>query len=692
MVEESNREDDDVVPQKRAVRLCDVCQEQPFKYRCPRCSFRTCCLACSKLHKEQQNCNGQRSPDSFGTIKRLADFTASTALNDQKFLETVKDGAINVANAASSCTDVPTVVRSPQKQPAREGYGQQLNGVSDQQLNGISDQQLNSISDQQSNCITSPPRDAFEQDSSFIIDKQNPSQKVEENGFDKELGPGSSSQRNGQCDKHETVKDGAINVANAASSCTDVPTVVRSPQKQPAREGYGQQLNGVSDQQLNGISDQQLNSISDQQSNCITSPPRDAFEQDSSFIIDKQNPSQKVEENGFDKELGPGSSSQRNGQCDKHEEIATAESVDGETRTVENRSNEGHLTPKQRYLCTNAHRRRIWLTISTDKEEGASRHEQFSDTIFWTMVLIFRREEGEGVDKRIVDYTFTANNIPDSIAVATLLRQFLKPKKFGPVVNRDDLDAEKMAPFQEAGIEHVLVYMPVPMNDKKRFYVVDPSKKILDNLRNRFIVDHPTFIITLDNQCNDYVTLSEQEAQELREAQRQRKRENDLARGLNRNSFGNQRGGFSRGRFHPRGGFGRGGFDRGGFGGRDRGRNDGMNGWKRSFDGGRGSGWRNGGPPWKCGRGGMRGGRGYDEWDSRNMDPLEMSPEALTAAESSRSQFRAAPRDDPLIDAWCEAIGKSPQKTSKVEPASPMIATSVVQQEPQSPSFKELRN
>ncbi|VDM40816.1 unnamed protein product [Toxocara canis] len=575
MVEESNREDDDVVPQKRAVRLCD--------------------------------CNGQRSPDSFGTIKRLADFTASTALNDQKFLETVKDGAINVANAASSCTDVPTVVRSPQKQPAREGCGQQLNGVSDQQLNGISDQQLNSISDQQSNCITSPPRDAFEQDSSFIIDKQNPSQKVEENGFDKELGPGSSSQRNGQCDKHE--------------------------------------------------------------------------------------------------------------------EIATAESVDGETRTVENRSNEGHLTPKQRYLCTNAHRRRIWLTISTDKEEGASRHEQFSDTIFWTMVLIFRREEGEGVDKRIVDYTFTANNIPDSIAVATLLRQFLKPKKFGPVVNRDDLDAEKMAPFQEAGIEHVLVYMPVPMNDKKsserlnlemewvnvfftlvglnvgdiarvlgRFYVVDPSKKILDNLRNRFIVDHPTFIITLDNQCNDYVTLSEQEAQELREAQRQRKRENDLARGLNRNSFGNQRGGFSRGRFHPRGGFGRGGFDRGGFGGRDRGRNDGMNGWKRSFDGGRGSGWRNGGPPWKCGRGGMRGGRGYDEWDSRNMDPLEMSPEALTAAESSRSQFRAAPRDDPLIDAWCEAIGKSPQKTSKVEPASPMIATSVVQQEPQSPSVKELRN
>ncbi|VDK26283.1 unnamed protein product [Anisakis simplex] len=139
--------------------------------------------------------------------------------------------------------------------------------------------------------------------------------------------------------------------------------------------------------------------------------------------------------------------------------------------------NDHPLTRKQHYLCSNANRRRIWLTISRDKEEGASRHEQFSDTIFWTIRLIFRREVkasegGDEKERNTVDYIYTANNIPESIAVATLLKQFLKPKKIGPVVNRDELDADKMLPFQEAGIDNLLVYMPVPMEDKQRLLFI----------------------------------------------------------------------------------------------------------------------------------------------------------------------------------------------------------------------------
>lgn len=43
--------------------------------------------------------------------------------------------------------------------------------------------------------------------------------------------------------------------------------------------------------------------------------------------------------------------------------------------------------------------------------------------------MIFRREEGEGVEKRNIEYEYTVNNIPESISVTTLLRQFIKPKK-----------------------------------------------------------------------------------------------------------------------------------------------------------------------------------------------------------------------------------------------------------------------
>lgn len=61
--------------------------------------------------------------------------------------------------------------------------------------------------------------------------------------------------------------------------------------------------------------------------------------------------------------------------------------------------------------------------------DECSRHEQFSDTIYWTITLIFRREEGESSDKQIIDYNYEVKRIPESIAVATLLRQFIKPRK-----------------------------------------------------------------------------------------------------------------------------------------------------------------------------------------------------------------------------------------------------------------------
>uniref|UniRef100_A0A158Q376 HIT-type domain-containing protein n=1 Tax=Dracunculus medinensis TaxID=318479 RepID=A0A158Q376_DRAME len=172
-------------------------------------------------------------------------------------------------------------------------------------------------------------------------------------------------------------------------------------------------------------------------------------------------------------------------------------------------------TPVQRYLLNNARRRRIWLTITANKE---SRHEQFSDTIFWSILLIFRREINKDGEKGVVDYNFSVNNIPESISLKTLIRQFIKPKKIGPVVNKDELDEEKLLPFQDAGMDRLMIYMPVPIS-------------ILDNLRNRFIIDHPTFIITLDDQFNDYVMLSEQESQEMREKQRQQERNNDFNRG-----------------------------------------------------------------------------------------------------------------------------------------------------------------
>ena len=53
-------------------RRCEVCQDSPFKYRCPRCSVKSCSLPCVKQHKLISGCNGQRDKTAFVP---LVDFT-----------------------------------------------------------------------------------------------------------------------------------------------------------------------------------------------------------------------------------------------------------------------------------------------------------------------------------------------------------------------------------------------------------------------------------------------------------------------------------------------------------------------------------------------------------------------------------------------------------------------------------------
>lgn len=40
------------------VDVCEVCQKQEFKYRCPRCLKKTCSVRCAKDHKEKDSCTG----------------------------------------------------------------------------------------------------------------------------------------------------------------------------------------------------------------------------------------------------------------------------------------------------------------------------------------------------------------------------------------------------------------------------------------------------------------------------------------------------------------------------------------------------------------------------------------------------------------------------------------------------------
>ncbi|KAL3481271.1 hypothetical protein BJX99DRAFT_253927 [Aspergillus californicus] len=56
--------------------LCAICHIQPPKYRCPRCSTRTCSLPCTRRHKLWSECSGIRDPAAYMRRNELSSESA----------------------------------------------------------------------------------------------------------------------------------------------------------------------------------------------------------------------------------------------------------------------------------------------------------------------------------------------------------------------------------------------------------------------------------------------------------------------------------------------------------------------------------------------------------------------------------------------------------------------------------------
>ncbi|KAI8453989.1 hypothetical protein BY996DRAFT_7123072 [Phakopsora pachyrhizi] len=72
--------------QTQTAQICDQCQSEPFKYRCPACSIITCSLDCSKLHKLQKNCNGKRNRVQHIPINK---YSWGSLMQDFSYLEDI---------------------------------------------------------------------------------------------------------------------------------------------------------------------------------------------------------------------------------------------------------------------------------------------------------------------------------------------------------------------------------------------------------------------------------------------------------------------------------------------------------------------------------------------------------------------------------------------------------------------------
>ncbi|MEW5302771.1 MAG: hypothetical protein WDW38_004117 [Sanguina aurantia] len=80
-------EEDAAPPPAAAPKQCEVCGTAASKYCCPRCSRRTCSLACSNQHKSVDACSGTRDRTAFVTMQQFDD---RTLMSDYRLLEDVQ--------------------------------------------------------------------------------------------------------------------------------------------------------------------------------------------------------------------------------------------------------------------------------------------------------------------------------------------------------------------------------------------------------------------------------------------------------------------------------------------------------------------------------------------------------------------------------------------------------------------------
>jgi hypothetical protein len=74
--QEQEQEDEAAgAPFPPAPQPCDVCGEQPHKYRCPGCGVRSCGLPCVQRHKAASGCSGKRDRLAFVPLSEFEDRT-----------------------------------------------------------------------------------------------------------------------------------------------------------------------------------------------------------------------------------------------------------------------------------------------------------------------------------------------------------------------------------------------------------------------------------------------------------------------------------------------------------------------------------------------------------------------------------------------------------------------------------------
>ncbi|XP_016076140.1 PREDICTED: box C/D snoRNA protein 1 [Miniopterus natalensis] len=128
----------------------------------------------------------------------------------------------------------------------------------------------------------------------------------------------------------------------------------------------------------------------------------------------------------------------------------------------------------------------------TKRKENSTFFDKKKQQFCWHVKLQFPQSQAVYIEKRV----------PDDKTINEILRPYIDPEKSDPVI-RQRLKAYIRS---QTGVQ-ILMKVENMQQNLVRYYELDPHKSLLDNLRNKVIIEYPTLHVVLKESNKDMKVL-----------------------------------------------------------------------------------------------------------------------------------------------------------------------------------------
>ncbi|XP_051021570.1 box C/D snoRNA protein 1 [Acomys russatus] len=148
------------------------------------------------------------------------------------------------------------------------------------------------------------------------------------------------------------------------------------------------------------------------------------------------------------------------------------------------------------FMKNRARKQDIYLRLLPNgfskRKENSTVFDHRKQQFCWHVKLQFPQSQAEYIEKRV----------PDNKTINEILKPYIDPEKSDPVI-RQRLKAYVQS---QTGIQ-ILMRVENMQQNLIRYYELDPYKSLLDNLRNKVIIEYPTFHVVLKGSSGDMQLL-----------------------------------------------------------------------------------------------------------------------------------------------------------------------------------------